>query len=180
MLIRAERSTLLIVDVQEKLLPHMHDAEQLLKSCLWLVQVARRMEVPMLASEQYPQGLGPTVAPLREALGAGPVVAKLSFSCAAEPGFMELQALARPQVVVAGIESHVCVLQTALELCALGKQVFVVADAVSSRTPANRELALSRMREDGVRVVSREMVAFEWLQRAGTPLFREVNRQFLR
>lgn len=180
MLMHAQRCTLLMVDVQEKLLPHMHEAEQVLENCLWLVRVARRLEVPVVASEQYPQGLGRTVAGLREALEDAPVVPKVDFSCVGEPRLMELPALARPHVVVAGIEAHVCVLQTAMELRAVGKEVCVVADAVSSRTPANRELALARMRGAGVQIVSREMVAFEWLGRAGTPLFRDVMRNFLR
>jgi nicotinamidase-related amidase len=180
MLMRAERCTLLMVDVQEKLLPHMHDAEQVLESCLWLVRVARRLQVPIVASEQYPQGLGRTVTSLSDALEDAPVVPKVDFSCVSETRLMELPALARPCIVVAGMEAHVCVLQTALDLRAVGKEVCVVADAVSSRTSVNRDLALARMRDAGVQVVSREMVAFEWLERAGTPLFREVMRNFLR
>jgi nicotinamidase-related amidase len=180
MLMRAERCTLLMVDVQEKLLPHMHEAGQVLGNCLWLVRVALRLKVPVVASEQYPQSLGPTVAPLREALEESPVIQKADFSCVGEQRLMELDVLARPQIVVAGMETHVCVLQTAMELRALRKEVFVVADAVSSRTPANRDLGLARMREAGIQIVSREMAAFEWLERAGTPLFREVSRGFLR
>ena len=179
-LMRAESSTLLVVDVQEKLLPHMHEAERVLENCLWLVRVAHRLQVPVVASEQYPQGLGPTVAQLRAALENSVVRQKVNFSCAGEPAIMQLEAMARAQIVLAGTEAHVCVLQTALELRALGKQVFAVADAVSSRVPANRDLGLARMRDAGVQIVSREMVAFEWLKHAGTSLFREVSREFLR
>lgn len=180
MLMRAERCALLLIDVQARLLPHMHDAVQILDSCVWLVRLAQKLGVPVLASEQYPQGLGPTVPRLREALGPAPVVPKVDFSCMREPALMQLTALSRPQTVVAGIEAHVCVLQTAMELCALGKQVFVVADAVSSRSPTSRDLGIERMRTAGVQIVSREMVAFEWLERAGTPQFRDVSREFLR
>jgi nicotinamidase-related amidase len=180
MLMRARRCALLMVDVQEKLLPHMHEADHVLESCVWLVRVARRLQVPVAASEQYPQGLGRTVTSLSEVLEDAPIVPKVDFSCVGEARLMELPALARPCIVVAGMEAHVCVLQTALELRAVGKEVCVVADAVSSRTPANRDLALARMRDAGVQIVSREMVAFEWLERAGTPTFREVMRNFLR
>jgi len=180
MLMRAERCGLLIVDVQEKLLPHMHEAQTLLGNCAWLIDVARRLEIPIAASEQYPQGLGPTVGQLREKLRGLPIVQKVSFSCAQEPAVLETPALSRAQIVVAGIEAHVCVLQTAAELQALGKDVFVVADAVASRAASSKDLACNRLRDLGVQIVSREMVAFEWLQRAGTPLFREISREFLR
>ena len=180
LLMRAETSTLLVVDVQEKLLPHICEAERVLENCLWLVRVAHRLQVPVVASEQYPRGLGPTVAQLRETLQGSPIRQKVGFSCAGEQTIMELEAMARPQIVLAGTEAHVCVLQTALELRDLGKQVFAVANAVSSRVPADRDLGLARMRDAGVQIVSREMVAFEWLKHAGTPLFREVSREFLR
>jgi isochorismate hydrolase len=86
----------------------------------------------------------------------------------------------RPQIVIAGVETHVCVLQTALELAEEGKSVFVVADCVGSRRVSDRDLALARLRQDGIRIVSREMAAFEWLRQADTPLFREICRDFLR
>ena len=92
----------------------------------------------------------------------------------------QIDLLGRPQVVLLGAEAHVCVLQTALDLRLAGKSVYLVADAVSSRSPSDVELALTRMRTEGVRVVSREMVAFEWLHRAGTAPFREISREFLR
>jgi nicotinamidase-related amidase len=180
MLMRAERCGLLVVDVQEKLLPHMHAAPTLLDNCVWLVKIAHRLDVPIAASEQYPQGLGATVAQLRETLGAAPILPKVTFSCAEEPALMQTPALARSQVVVAGIEAHVCVLQSAIELCGLGKDVFVVADAVASRVADDKQVALNRLRDFGIQVVSREMVAFEWLERAGTPVFREISREFLR
>jgi len=106
---------------------------------------------------------------------------KLHFSCAAERDCMRrIDALGREQIVVIGAEAHVCVLQTVLDLRAVGKEIYLVADAVSSRSPRDVELALERMRAEGVRVVSREMVAFEWLHQAGTDRFREISREFLR
>ena len=86
----------------------------------------------------------------------------------------------RAQVVLVGIEAHVCVLQTALELAEEGQEVYVVADAVGSRRAVDRDVALARMRDEGVRIVTREMVVFEWLQEAGTPLFKDISKEFLR
>jgi nicotinamidase-related amidase len=179
-LIRAADSALLIVDVQAKLLPHIHDGERVLDNCAWLVKVALRLGVPVMVSEQYPQGLGPTVPAIATLVPPGIVREKIHFSCAADGCLADLPAYARPQIVIAGIEAHVCVLQTALGLRASGKEVFVAADAVGSRRVADRELALQRMRDNGAEVVSREMVAFEWLHRAGTEQFRAVSRDFIR
>lgn len=181
MLIRAERSGLLVVDVQERLLPALHRAEQVLANCIWLVQIAQRLNVPVLLSEQYPKGLGLTVAELRERVPESDVLEKLCFSCIDETHWQErIEASGRRQWVLVGAEAHVCVLQTALGLVQAGKEVYVVADAVASRTPENRELALARLRAEGVRIVSREMVAFEWLGRAGSEQFRAISREFLR
>lgn len=180
MLIDANRSVLLVVDVQERLLPAIHDGAQVLEHCLWLIRLGRRLLVPVVASEQYPQGLGRSVPAVREALPAEAFVEKVCFSCVAEDVLRALPLFERAQWVVAGTEAHVCVQQTVLDLCAAGKQVFVVAEAVGSRRPRDRELALERMARQGAQIVSREMVAFEWLRRAGTDLFREVNRDFIR
>ena len=105
---------------------------------------------------------------------------KVHFSCVAEGCFEDHPAWHRPQLVVCGTEAHVCVLQSVLDLRTRGTQVFVVAEAVGSRRPLDRAAALARMRVHGVEVVSREMVAFEWLHRAGTDVFREVSREFIR
>ena len=106
---------------------------------------------------------------------------KTHFSCAAERDCMRrIDAIGREQIVVIGAEAHVCVLQTTLDLRAAGKEVYLVADAVSSRSPRDVELALERMRADGVRIVSREMVVFEWLHQSGDDRFRAISREFLR
>jgi isochorismate hydrolase len=133
-----------------------------------------------MASEQYPKGLGPTHADVLAELPPGCVAEKIHFSCLPDACLAPLPGSDRPQVVVCGTEAHVCVLQTVLDLKAAGKEVFVVADAIGSRTVRNRDLALQRMRGHGIEIVSNEMVAFEWLRAAGTPLFREVSREFLR
>ncbi len=181
MLIQRQHSALLVIDIQNRLLPVIADHERVLAHCLWLVRLAQRLDVPMLFSEQYPQGLGHTVAELLEHAPPDAVMEKTHFSCAAEPSCMQRMAeLQRKQWIVIGTEAHVCVLQTALGLHQAGQQVFVVADAVASRQVANRDLALQRLSQAGVSVVSREMVAYEWLHQAGGDEFRAINRDFLR
>jgi nicotinamidase-related amidase len=180
MLMNAENSSLLVVDVQDRLLHHIHGWQELLSNVIWLVRVAKRIGVPVMATEQYPKGLGHTNAQLAGELPPGAVAEKIHFSCASAQCLPGLPGAQRPQVIVCGMESHVCVQQTALELRWQGKQVFVVADSVGSRDPADKELALQRMRGHGIEIVSREMVAFEWLRQAGTPVFKEISLEFLR
>lgn len=180
MLIDANTSTLLVVDVQERLLPAIDDWQRVLDNVIWLVRVARRVGVPMMATEQYPKGLGHTHPDLLAELPPGVMAEKMHFSCVGaqclDTGLLAL----RRQVVVCGMETHVCVLQTVIDLRLGGHEVFVVADAVGSRREADKALAPQRMRDEGARIVSREMVAFEWLRMAGTPLFREISREYLR
>ncbi|WP_416242607.1 hydrolase [Azospira sp. APE16] len=180
MLIKPDQSLLLIIDIQERLAPAIHEGEAVIAHNLWLTQVARRLAVPVLATVQYPRGLGATVPALAEMLAPEEVVEKIHFSAVADGCLDELPALARRQVVITGTETHVCVLQTALDLLGRGKEVFVVAEAVGSRRPEDKALALERLRQAGCVIVSREMVAFEWLHRAGTDLFRAVSRDFIR
>lgn len=181
MLLDANRSSLLIVDVQQGLVPVMSDPRRVLRGCGLLMRAALRLGVPLIISEQYPKGLGSTSAELLEwlpegALPADSVMEKLHFSCAADPGIRaRLHGLGRDQVVVAGIESHVCVLQTVLGLKEAGFNPAVVADACASRDPANYQAAMARMAAGGAEVATVEMVLFEWLHRAGTPEFKEVS-----
>jgi nicotinamidase-related amidase len=179
-LLDASTSTLLVVDVQEKLHPAIHDGQAVADRCLWLVRMAKRLGVPVIASEQYPEGLGPTVEPLRSELPPEGLRRKLHFSCVADRCFEDHPAWQRPQMVVCGTEAHVCVLQTVLDLRETGRQVFVVTDAVSSRVPLSKQTALDRMRQHGIEVVTGEMVGFEWLRRAGDDRFRSIHREFLR
>ena len=180
MLIDALRSQLLVVDLQEKLLPVIVDHERLLSSVLWLIRAAQKIGVPVAALEQYPKGLGSTVGDVRALLPDGAIAQKVRFSAVAAECLASLPGADRPQVVLVGIETHVCLLQTALELILEGKTVYVVADAVGSRRAGDHDTALARMRQEGARIVSREMVVYEWLAEAGTPLFRSVSREFLR
>lgn len=179
MLIKPDTSCLLVVDIQGKLVPAIHEGEQMISNCRWLIEVANALQIPILTSEQYPQGLGHTIESLQAILPADSVMEKVHFSCAAEP---HCRALIQPypQVIIIGMESHVCVLQTALELKQQNHEVFVVAGCVSSRSPQDKELALARFRQNGIQVVSREMVAFEWMQKAATDSFRHISKHYLR
>lgn len=181
MLMKADRSLLLVVDVQERLVPAIHEHERLVENCGWLINVARELGVPLRVSEQYPKGLGATVDPLRSLIEPAEVLEKVHFSCAAEETCREdILETGRDQIIVAGVEAHVCVLQTVLDLMGLGRNVFLVADAVSSRDPRDAELGIARMRQAGAQIVSREMVAFEWAHKAGTDRFRHLSRNYLR
>ena len=177
MLLDRERSALLVVDVQSRLAPAMADSAGVVGRVRVLLEAARRLGVPTLVSEQYPKGLGGTVEELAPSLGDAKVIPKTAFSCAREPEFAAaLRGLDRPQVVVCGMETHVCVLQTALDLHGQGFAVHVAADAVGSRDTARRDLGLARMRDAGCAIVDSEMVVFEWLGAAGTDEFREVSK----
>jgi len=177
MLIERERSCLLVVDVQERLAPAMSDAVTVIRQAGLLMQAAARLGVPVLVSEQYPQGLGHTVPELRGQAPESAFFSKISFSCTADPVLGErIGKTGRDQIVICGIEAHVCVLQSALGLQQQNYESFVVADAVSSRAPASRDIALQRLGANGVELVTTEMVVFEWLGKAGTPEFKDLSR----
>jgi len=180
MLINADHSLLLLIDLQERLAPAIQDIDTVLRHNLWLVAVAQRLAVPVGATVQYPSGLGPMVPELGTCIAPDRIVEKIHFSAVADGCLERLPDFSRRQIVLTGTEAHVCVLQTALGLRALGKEVFVVAEAVGSRHATDKDLALARLRQEGCRIVSREMVAFEWLHKAGTDQFRQISREFLR
>jgi nicotinamidase-related amidase len=180
MLLDAQRSLLLAIDLQEKMLPAVAGHEEILRNCEWLIRAAQKIGVPVAGIEQYPKGLGPMVAAIGDLLPRGAVAAKTRFSSVSAKCLPDLPGSDRAQVVIVGVEAHVCVLQTALDLYHEGKEVYIVADCVGSRHHADRDLALARMRQEGVRIMSREMVVFEWLGEANTPLFRAVSKEFLR
>ncbi len=173
MLIARPDSLLLVVDIQEKLAPAIFEADVVTANTVRLLKASAQLGVPAFVSEQYVRGLGPSLEAIRAAASHARFFEKTHFSCAAEPGVLDLLRTAgRRQVILTGTETHVCVLQTACGLLAAGFQVFLVADAASSRTPANRAAAIERLRALGVHIVTTEMVLFEWLHRAGTDEFR--------
>lgn len=179
-LIERDRSHLVVVDLQERLLPAIHAGEAALRRACILVEAAGRLDVPVTVTEQYPRGLGPSVGPLREALPhEARIVEKITFAATGAPDFAlrvaELRATGRDQVVVCGTEAHVCVLQTALGLKATGLDVFIAVDAVGSRVPESVTTATARLVQAGCVPVTTEMAVFEWLERAGSDTFRAVS-----
>jgi len=169
------RASLVVVDLQEQILPAIFEKERVLQNILRLVHGARILQVPVLATEQYRKGLGPTVPEVAAAIPAFAPLQKLVFSACGAPGF--IPALRRkkvPDVILCGIEAHVCVTQTCLDLLDKGFRVFVAADAVASRTPENYRAGLDRMSAAGAAIVSTEMVLFELLGQAGTAAFRQI------
>lgn len=178
MLIKSGNAGLLVIDVQSKLIPAMNDSTVLSARIHWLVEACHTLATPVLFTEQYPRGLGHTEPSLLDLAPHAEVVEKNHFSAVAAQ-CLPTQWQEYEQVIVCGMEAHVCVLQTVLELVAAGKQVFVVADAVGSRTEQNRELGLARMQAAGAHIVSREMVIFELLHHAGHEQFKPISKRFL-
>jgi nicotinamidase-related amidase len=173
-----ETSLLVIVDVQEKLSSVMDSVAlaAIVKNCHILMQAAQLLEIPIICTEQYPQGLGATLPELAQDLDAYPHIEKTCFSCFDSSPFRSRLRGDRPQIVLAGMEAHICVLQTALQLQESGKQVFVVEDAVISRNPANKANALLRLHQAGVIVSNTESVVFEWLKVAEGDAFKQISR----
>ena len=177
MLISSEKSCLMIVDVQKRLLGAMNAPRQVLSGCTLMMKAAAVLDVPMVVTEQYPEGLGPTVEELADLAPEEAFFSKIHFSSARNPAILgKIRTLAPENIVIGGIEAHVCVLQTAMALSEAGYRCFVAADATSSRTASNHAAAMQRLRDAGVGIVTSEMVVFEWLEKAGTPEFRELSQ----
>jgi len=169
-------STLLVVDVQEKLLPLIRSYQRIVWNIDRLIQGAQVLEVPVVATEQYPRGLGHTVSQLKERL-AGKIPEKSLFSCRECNGLVEQSSEQnRHQFVLVGIEAHVCVQQTALDFLGGGFDVFVVCDAVGSRFSHDYRIALERMAANGVTLTTTESVLFEWCEMSGTESFKQISR----
>ncbi|MGO4388895.1 hydrolase [Microvirga sp. 2YAF29] len=180
MLLNTHRSQLVVVDVQARLMPAIAEADQVLANTGILLKAARRLGVPVTATEQYPKGLGTTVDTIAEALPPEAVVVpKITFSAAGNAAIAEritsLRGEGRDQLVICGAEAHVCVLQTALAFRNAGFNVFVVADAVSSRSQHSVNAACARLLHAGCNWVTTEMILFEWMERAGTDDFRALS-----
>ena len=174
MLLR-DNTVLIVVDVQGKLAQLMADKQALFANLQRIIRGVQVLDIPILWVEQYPEGMGPTIAEIAPLLLGIEPISKLSFSCCGNGRFMrELTALSRKQVLIAGIETHVCVYQTARDLVHLGYEVEVVADAVSSRTIENREIGLDRIKTSGARLTSTEMALFELLRVAEGEQFKKI------
>ena len=196
-MLHRDRAALVVVDVQSRLLPSIHDSEATVRQIVRAIRGFQLVGAPVVVTEQYRKGLGATHPAIQEAMltppptdGALPgrfsppddafavldgfeTLEKMTFSCAADPGFIQkIEALGRRQIVLVGIEAHVCVLQTALQLVERELETYVLADAVSSRSPRNVEIALQRMAQEGVRHASVEMAVFEMLHVCATDEFK--------
>lgn len=173
--IKSSESMLLVIDIQEKLAPALLDSEKVISTSINLVKAAQVLGLPTLVTEQYPDGLGQTVKVVRDVLPDQKAYHKMTFSCVQDLETKNrIEQIGRKQVVVCGMEAHVCVLQSVFDLLEAGYEVFVVSDAVSSRSQDNKKLGLERMRQAGAQIVVTEMVLFEWLGQAGTPEFKKL------
>ena len=169
-------SVVLVIDVQDKLLTKMPDAAALVRETSFLIDVAKVLGVPVLATEQYPKGLGPTHAEIARRLRPN-LPAKVTFSCCGAPGLLtEIQASGRPNVILAGMETHVCVMQTALDLLAQGLDVFLPVECLQSRFRIDHDFALRRMENAGVVLTTIEAISFEWVGRADHAQFKTISR----
>lgn len=172
-----EDTVLVVIDVQGKLARLMHEKDELFKNIRLMIQGAQILDVPILLTEQYPEGLGPTVPEIAELLQDIQPITKTAFSCCGEEVFNQAFAdLGREQALLVGIETHVCVWQTAHDLLASEYDVHVAADAVSSRNPDNKQIALKRMRDVGAEITCVETALFELMRIAEGPRFKEVSK----
>lgn len=173
--LRPENSILLEIDIQDKFLAITPNAAALVRNACFLLDVAKTLEVPIRATVQYPKGLGPTNAEVAQRLPV--IVEKTAFSCCGAGTFLEeLEMLQRPNVVLMGLETHVCVIQTALDLLEAGLHVFLPVDALAARFPVDHGAALQRMDRAGAVLTTVESVAFEWLRDAAHPHFKAVSK----
>ncbi len=170
-----DEAVLIFIDVQGRLHAVMDDKETLDANLARMIECAKLLELPILGTEQIPEKMGATNEPFRSLLEDVPIVAKSTFSCCGEPTFMEaFRAVEKRQVILVGIEAHVCIYQTAIDLLEDGIEVYVVADAVSSRSPKNKVLALQSMRDAGAKILPAESVLFALLRDAADPRFKAL------
>lgn len=166
-----------VVDIQQLLFPYIHESDVLEKNCQVLIEGLKALEVPMLVTQQYTKRLLPTLESLSNAIGTYEPIEKMAFSCCDEPAFEEALALAsKRNVILFGIETHVCVLQTCIDLVHLGYQPVVVYDCVGSRNPVDKEIAIQRMRQEGAIITTKESILFELTRTSGTDTFKAISK----
>lgn len=171
-----EDSLLLIIDVQDRLFPVMNEREKLLKSLMALIQGITVFKMPILIAEQYPQGLGHTIEDVQKMLPQVATFEKITFSCCEDTALYDaVKATGKKKIIIAGTETHVCVYQTCMDLLAQGYEVYLVADAIASRTPGNKQIALNLMHDAGAKITSTEIVLFEILRKAQGEEFKQIS-----
>lgn len=173
MLMQSEHSTLLLIDVQQKLMPAIAHGEDVASQCVTLATIAGLLNIPVLATEQLPEKLGQNLEPVKKLCNR--TLSKHHFD-ACPDGLIEALPEGRSQIIIAGCETHVCMMQTALSLIGAGYTLWVVADATGSRRELDRDVALARLRACGAHIVTVEMVAFEWMRHCKHPAFRDVQK----
>jgi len=176
-MLNIDKTVLVVIDVQEKLSCVMHEKEKLFKNLQKMIKGIQILDIPILVTEQNPNGLGPTAPDIAPLLTDTKPITKFSFSCCGEEPFMrEIEKLNRKQILLTGIETHVCVYQTAVDLIEAGYEVHTVVDCVSSRTIENKNLALDKIKSEGARLTSVEIALFELLRTAKYPKFKEMSQ----
>jgi nicotinamidase-related amidase len=177
MRIKRENSAALLIDIQDRLFPHMHEKDELLRKCSILVEGLQVLGIPLVITEQYPKGLGNTVDALSKLVSQDPVFEKIAFSCCDEPAVLQTEALQKKKnIIICGIEAHVCVLQTVIDLIEAGYTPVVVEDCISSRNLLDKGTAVERMRSEGALITSCESILFELARVAGTDEFKAISR----
>jgi nicotinamidase-related amidase len=177
MRIPVEQSVALIIDIQEKLFPHMQEWQVLLENCRKLIRGLTVLNVPFILTEQYPEGLGPTIEPLKILLPDTEPLEKISFSCCNNEKFnVALAMLKRKKVIIAGIEAHVCITQTVVDLLEQTYQPVVIEDCISSRKMNDKVIAVQRMRQEGTIISTCESILFELCRQAGSEKFKAISR----
>ncbi|MFA5353822.1 MAG: hydrolase [Thermodesulfovibrionales bacterium] len=177
-LLSGQDAALIIVDIQDRLAAAMKQRDEVIGNCLHLIELARMVRMPLIVTEQYPKGLGQTVPELREALSSCEPVEKLAFNCCEEAAFRDrLRETGRKTVIITGMETHICVLQTCLGLLREGYHVHVVRDAVCSRNKENRDTGLAFMRDAGAVITCTETALFQILRVSGTEEFKAISRR---
>ena len=174
------KSTLLVIDIQEKLLPKIDQKEEVMKTTVRIIDLAKTMGVPVVVTEHISEKIGKTPTILRSKVDEINMVPKTYFSAVVEGNLINKIEDNRKQVVVIGLETHICVLQTVMDLLAIGYQVFVVDTGVGSGLPNDKTRGLERMQQNGAEIITTDMLAFEWLENAGTDLFKEVLERFIK
>jgi nicotinamidase-related amidase len=177
MRIQQEKGIGLAIDIQDRLLPHIHQHEAMLERIGILLKGLQILGIPVLITEQYPKGLGPTNEAVRQKLKPFNPIEKMAFSCCGEDRFMRaVEEAGKRVVIICGIETHVCVLQTALDLIQEGYMPVIISDCVSSRRPLDKETALERMRQEGAIISTSESILFELVNVAGTDTFKQISK----
>lgn len=176
--LKPEDSALVIIDIQERLAAVMGERESVIKNCLHLIELSKLMNIPILVTEQYPKGLGPTVEELRKALPNYSPLEKISFNCCEEKNFLsEIEKLGRKRLILTGMETHICILQTSLGLLERGFYVHVVSDAVCSRKEEDKRTGLELIRDAGAVITCTETVLFQELRTAGKEEFKTISKR---